>query len=257
MAMAWIAGSALPTRGADLFLELPGIPGESTEVNHRNWISLQSLSFGISRTVATNSSTGSARATGQDLGLAKRIDLASPKLALAAASGQPLATARIQWVRQTANNVPLVQFEAVFRDVRIGSDAVSGSDTELTEQLQFSYSRMTWSTPVLDARGDSTGRIEVDWNFQTNAGSLNSVTNPPNPPPATVPVTATGERSATGAITLRWPATAGQSFRIFGSPRLDGTYTAIQDLRASTAGTLTLELNGPEAMRFFQVVRLP
>jgi len=255
--MAWIAGSALPTRGADLFLELPGIPGESTEVNHRNWISLQSLSFGISRTGPTNSSAGSARAIGQDLGLAKRIDLASPKLALAAASGQPLATARIQWVRQAANNVPLVQFDAVFRDVRIRSDAVSGSATELTEQLQFSYGRMTWSTPVLDARGDSTGRIEVDWNFETNAGSLNSVTTPPNPPPVNVPVTATGERSATGAITLRWPATAGQSFRIFGSPRLDGTYTAIQDLRASTAGTLTLELNGPEAMRFFQVVRLP
>ena len=252
--MAWIVAVALPTRGADLFLELPGIPGESTEVNHRNWISLHSIFFGISRTVATNSSTGSALATGEELVLVKPIDQASPKLALAAASGQTLETARVQWIRRTGNNAPLVQFEAVFRDVQVRSDVVSGSDTEVTERLQFSYTRMTWSAPVLNARGDATGRIEVDWNFAANVGSLNSVTTPP---PVNVPVTATGERSATGAVTLRWPATAGQSFRIFGSPRLDGTYTAVQDLHASTTGDLRLELNGTDAMKFFQVVRVP
>ena len=60
--------AALATAGAaDYFLSIDGIPGESVERDHRDWIEVLSYSWGASSTAGTGSGTGAGKATVSDL----------------------------------------------------------------------------------------------------------------------------------------------------------------------------------------------
>jgi type VI secretion system secreted protein Hcp len=84
-----VATPATTTAAVDYFLKLDGIPGESTDKDHKGWIEISSYSWGVSNQGSGAGSMGAGRmaAAGQPpqgpgtLTLRKRIDKASPLLA--------------------------------------------------------------------------------------------------------------------------------------------------------------------------------
>ena len=68
----------------DAFLKIDGVPGESTDDKHKDWIEVLSFNFGESQpSSATASSAGGAtteRVNFQDFGVVKHIDKSTPKL---------------------------------------------------------------------------------------------------------------------------------------------------------------------------------
>jgi len=77
---------------ADCFLKIDGIPGESTDEKHKDWIEVLSFSHGVSQMAGGDRSTGGAATEGrcmhQDFSITKTLDKASPPLDLFCCNGK-------------------------------------------------------------------------------------------------------------------------------------------------------------------------
>src|ERR1035437_1938100 len=87
----------------DAFLKIDGIPGESTDDKHKDWIEIQSYSHGVQQSASsTASSSGGAsaeRVNFNDLAVAKLVDKASPKLFEACCVGKHIKEVVIEVCR--------------------------------------------------------------------------------------------------------------------------------------------------------------
>ncbi|MDD3482820.1 type VI secretion system tube protein Hcp [Azovibrio restrictus] len=87
----------------DAFLKVDGIPGESTDDKHKDWIEILSYHQGVSQPAsATASSVGGASAERVNFGalsISKQVDKASPKLFEACCTGKHIKEVIIEVCR--------------------------------------------------------------------------------------------------------------------------------------------------------------
>src|SRR3954449_7169931 len=85
------------------FMKIDGIPGESTDDKHKDWIELTSYSHEMRQPPSqTKSSAGGAsagRAQHSDFQIAKLVDKASPVLYEACSSGKHIKEATVEFCR--------------------------------------------------------------------------------------------------------------------------------------------------------------
>jgi type VI secretion system secreted protein Hcp len=156
------AAFALPAtvRAADdYFLELSGIKGESVDKQFKDAIDVQSFSWGVQN---------SGKPHFQDLAIAKSVDAASPQLLLRAASGDPIATAKLT-VRK-AGPSPAPYLTLCLTDARVTSLSTAGSSggDRPTESVTFSYSTIVESYRRQNADGSLAPPIVGGWNLIRN-----------------------------------------------------------------------------------------
>lgn len=130
----------------DMFLKLDQIPGESTVKGHASEIEVLAFSWGVSNP-ATISSTGGGLSSGkpsfQELSLTKYVDLASPQLMTAAATGKHIASATFTVLRSNgtglANYYTVTLTEVLVTSVSTGA---SGGEDRMTENITLSYAKI-------------------------------------------------------------------------------------------------------------------
>ena len=84
----------------DYFLKIDGIPGESTDSKHKDWIDVESFSFGATQTGTSGAGGGGAgKVKIQDLMITKYLDKSSSKLFLATATGEHLKKVELVLVK--------------------------------------------------------------------------------------------------------------------------------------------------------------
>ena len=160
---------------SDMFLEIATIPGESTDDKHKNWIEILSYSSGVSQSIAGAASTGGARSAQRtdhaDFTIMKRLDKASPKLALAASNGEHIAKVTVELCRATGTKQPFMKY--TMSDVLITSVQPSGSsggDIPM-ESVSFNYGKIEWEYTSTDhktgKKGDTT---KAHWDLTSNTG---------------------------------------------------------------------------------------
>ena len=83
----------------DAFLKVDGIPGESTDDKHKDWIEILSFEFSmVQPSSATDSSAGGGtteRVDVEDIDVIKHLDKASPKLYELCCSGKHIKDATL------------------------------------------------------------------------------------------------------------------------------------------------------------------
>jgi len=156
----------------DAFLKIDGMPGESTDDKHKDWIEVLSYSWGASQLAsATASSAGGAtaeRANFQDFSIVKTLDKASPKLALACADGTHIKEVTIELCRAGGDKVKYMEYK--MSDCIISSVSVGGGGGgEPTESLTFNYGKIEW-TYVQQKRADGSGggQVAAGWDLEKN-----------------------------------------------------------------------------------------
>jgi type VI secretion system secreted protein Hcp len=155
----------------DAFLKIDGIPGESTDDKHKDWIEVLTYNWGAQQpTSATASSSGGAtseRANFQDLSITKTLDKASPKLALALAKGTHSATVILELCRAGGDKVKYMEYKLT--NCIISSISNVGGGGEPTESLSFNYGRVEW-TYVQQKRADGSGggQVAAGWDLEAN-----------------------------------------------------------------------------------------
>lgn len=161
---------------SDMFLQIDGIEGESTDDQHAKWIEISSFSSGVSQEVSGAVSTGGARSTNrcdhQDFSITHVLDSSSPKIALACANGTHIPKITVQLHRATGEKAMYAEYimENVFVTAAMPTGSFGG---ELpVEVVNFNYAKITWKyIPTDHLTGAAGSPVEAYWDLGTNTGA--------------------------------------------------------------------------------------
>ena len=159
---------------ADAFLQIEGIPGESTDEKHKDWIEILSYSHGVAQSGAGSRSSGGAATSGkcshQDFSIVKTLDKASPTLNAFCSNGTHIDKITLELCRATGDKQPYMVYKLV--DSVISSVNVDGKGGGIpTETVTFNYGSIYWTYMETDHKtGKKKGEIKKFWNLVHNKG---------------------------------------------------------------------------------------
>jgi type VI protein secretion system component Hcp len=161
---------------AGLYLQIDGIPGDSTAVGHENWIEINSLQFGEggpSGSAPAGSGAPTAKGVMSPVTVSMQFGLASVRLFQATLSGRRIANATIQAVR--AGESPMTYLELKLQDLTISSDSVSSGGSNPSESTSLAAGRVTYTYWPQKADGSQGDPIIATWDARTGATSVTPV----------------------------------------------------------------------------------
>ena len=156
----------------EMFLKLDGIPGESTDANHRDEIEVLSYNWGESQPPTAGGAGGGgagSRVAMQDFHFAMRVNKASPKLFLACASGLHIRNA-ILTVRRSGGN-PVEFLKWTFTDVTVGSyQTTTGATTgePPLDEISLRFTKIETEYRAVKPDGSLDAPIKAGWDLPAN-----------------------------------------------------------------------------------------
>lgn len=169
----------------DAFLEIDGIPGESTDSAHTDWVEVIDYKHMMYQKLADTASSAGAmageRATHGTFIVTKDLDKTSPKLAVNLNSGASIATVTMEVCRATGDKQCYMVYkleDCIVSKIEVTGNTVTPGDTEgttartvPTEVVEFAYSKITWTYTVTDKKtGAAAGNVEGNWDRSENKG---------------------------------------------------------------------------------------
>jgi type VI secretion system secreted protein Hcp len=158
--------------GVQMWLNIPGVAGESTDANHMNQIDVSSFSFGVGGSGGGASCAGDHSPTGQgasglEFSIVKNVDKSSPALTLASAAGQHYPTVTLTMRKGGASQDFLTYtFSTVFvTEVQWGGS--NGSSERPQEGVTFRYSQVSISYSQQNSDGSFVSPIQTCFNFDS------------------------------------------------------------------------------------------
>jgi type VI secretion system secreted protein Hcp len=154
-----------------IFIKMDGITGESTDAKHRGEIDVLSWSWGVEN--LTNEAAGKAggaagKASPSDLNFSHSIDLASPSLIKACASGRHLKEALVtvqKAVPAPQEFLVIKLYDVIVKSVETGVDTLQNS---ITENVAISFSKIEFVYNEQMPDGTLGGGSRVLWDINSN-----------------------------------------------------------------------------------------
>ncbi|HVG20285.1 MAG TPA: type VI secretion system tube protein Hcp [Blastocatellia bacterium] len=158
----------------DAFLKVEGVPGESTDDKHKEWIEVLSFNWGVdqpqSSSASSHGSLSAERAHFHPFTIVKALDKASPKLAIGCASGEHYPKATLEICRAGGDKQPYMEYKMT--DVMVNSfrpGGTGGGENIPLEEVSFSYGKIEWKyTQTKVAGGKGSGNVAAGWDLKTN-----------------------------------------------------------------------------------------
>jgi len=170
LAGALAAVGSMPAHAVtDMFMQLEGIPGESTDAKHKDWIEIRAYSQGFSNpvTFVGGGGGGAGKVSCGDVNVMKGIDKASPKLMEAVMTGKHIAKGTLAF-RSTSGKTGDVDYYTVVLD-EIFITSVQQSDaasdgTRVMESVSLAAKKFefTYRTQKADGSVDSPKTFSYD-----------------------------------------------------------------------------------------------
>jgi type VI secretion system secreted protein Hcp len=161
----------------DCFLKIDGIPGESTDDKHKDWIEVLSFKHGVSQSAGGTRSTA-AGSTGAgcshgEFSITKTLDKASPKLALYCCNATNIKEVTIELCRAVGDKQKYMEYKlsnVIVSSVRPEGSPQSGGGLPV-EEVSFNYGKIEWIYTETDHRtGKPKGDVKTHWDKSTNKG---------------------------------------------------------------------------------------
>jgi type VI secretion system secreted protein Hcp len=156
---------------AAAYMKLGEIKGEATDDRHRDWIVIQSIQEGISipiSSVIDSKDRTVSRAEFSDIRVGKALDISSPLIRKALASGELINKVEIELL---SSNEPdaCVYLKYDIDDVLISSVSLSGdSDSLPTEIVTLVFGKIRWIYSRQDKSGVCTKASEAGWDLEAD-----------------------------------------------------------------------------------------
>ena len=159
----------------DAFLKIDGIPGESTDDKHKDWIEVLSYRFGMEQpSSATASSAGGGtteRVDLHDVEIVKHLDKASPKLHELCCTGKHIKDVTLELCRAGGDKVKYmeVKLEQVIISESHSSGDSKANDGFPTEVVKFNFGKVKWTyTQQKRPDGSGGGNVSGGWDLTAN-----------------------------------------------------------------------------------------
>jgi len=152
----------------DNYMQIKGIEGTATDDQHKNWIEVQSYSWGVSQSASVAQSTA-GRASLQDLSLVKEMDGSSAKIAEECAKGTHFDEVKLDVCRATGEGKQTTFMQYTLQDVVISSYSVNGGGGGYPmENVSLNYGKIKWEFTKVDAKGKAAGKVAAGWDAKAN-----------------------------------------------------------------------------------------
>ena len=155
---------------ADFFLQITGVPGESTDAKHKSWIDVMSWSFGESNpgSLQSGGGGGAGKVQMSDFNFMSRMSKASPKLFLACANGQHMKEAKLVGVHSGPMQQEYLTW--TFSDVLVSSYQTSGSEggDDVMDSVSLAFSKVRVEYKLQKADGSLDKAISAGYDLKSN-----------------------------------------------------------------------------------------
>lgn len=159
----------------DAFMKIEGIPGESTDDKHKEWIEILSYSYGVTQPASASASTAGGasaeRCDHQDFSIVKALDKATPKLFEACCTGQHIKEIKLELCRAGGDKVKYMEYKltnVIVSSVRPSGSAQGGESLPL-EEVTLNYGKIELTyTQQKREDGSGGGNVSAGWDLQTN-----------------------------------------------------------------------------------------
>jgi type VI secretion system secreted protein Hcp len=176
----------------DAYLSIDGVPGESTDDKHKDWIEVLSFGHEMSQPVSSTKSSSGGATSGRtqhgDFQITKFVDKSSPKLYDAVSNGKHFSKVSIEVCRSGGSQVKFMEIkmeQVLISKVALdsagahggsngngatnGLPAVQASDLLPTETVHLNYGKIEW-TYTQQKRSDGSGGGNVNAKYDLTAG---------------------------------------------------------------------------------------
>lgn len=157
----------------DCFLKIDGIPGESTDDKHKDWIEVLSYSHGLSQPSSVSSATGgrtAERVNIQDFSVVKVLDKSSPPLALATCDGRHINKVEVELCEAAGSKHLYMKYtmeNVIVSSVRPGGSS-QGGETKPLEEVSFNFGKIRWEYTPINAKGQPGSPQRTGWDLEKN-----------------------------------------------------------------------------------------
>ena len=160
----------------DTYLNIEGVPGESADDQHKDWIELLGFDHEfVQPASATESSAGGGTIGRVNMGhftITKYLDKASPKLSEYCCSGKHLPSITIDMLRSSGDSrvkyMEVKMEDVVVAKVRHGRDEDT-PDEFPTETISFNFAKVKWTyTQQQRTDGSSGGQVTGGWDLKAH-----------------------------------------------------------------------------------------
>jgi type VI secretion system secreted protein Hcp len=157
----------------DVYLQIDGIKGESTDTAHKDWIECRSVQWEVLQPKSATASTGGGhtaeRTEHRDIVISKLADLSSPLLLQNCSSGKTIPKAKLEFMRADGQGERIKYFEIELENVLISSVAPNVRPGDiLNEEVAIKYSKVKWKYTQQKVNGGSGGNTSGGWDLSAN-----------------------------------------------------------------------------------------
>lgn len=159
----------------DAFIKIDGIPGESSDDKHKEWIEIINYDHHIEQPASsTASSVGGATAERVNHGtfnFVHQLDKATPKLLEACCTGKHIKEVTIEFCRAGGDKVKYmeIKLEQVLVSAVSENGASSAESGFPSEAVSLSYGKIKWTyTQQKRADGAGGGNVSAGWDLTAN-----------------------------------------------------------------------------------------
>jgi type VI secretion system secreted protein Hcp len=223
-----------------IFMNVEGVPGESTDSQHLNWIDINSFNHGISN-FRIEGRTNSAP-THVQIRITKPLDKSSPTLAKSCASGKHFPLVKLEFINGTNAQAPFYQIGLSNAFVTNLQQSDSPGSDARTEILTFAYERIDWTYTQFGGKGVPLGDIKTFWDLILNIGNLD------------IPIRVSKITLEDGGARLTWTSLAGKTYTIMSSPSVTGPYNFLTTISSAGDGETSTVVSNRLASEFFIVI---
>lgn len=155
----------------DIHIKIDGINGESTVVNHRDEVVVESWNWGVANPAPAAVGGGGAagRASFADFAFTHRVDRASPLLWKACATGSSIRSATLSVARTGAATQDYLTIK--FSEIRVTSVALADTalDTQpALESVSFSYAKVDYQYRPQNPNGSLGATVAFKFDIKRN-----------------------------------------------------------------------------------------
>jgi type VI secretion system secreted protein Hcp len=151
------------------YMKMTGLDGESTDEGHKNWILIESMSSGISRSINSGAKDNERRGATHvsDVTISRQIDKSSVPLQVKAASGDLIDEVEIHFCQESSGKrEPFLKYKLAKVIVSSYSVGIASGESKPHESISLNFSKVDWTyIPFKDNKPD--GNVPGSYDLAT------------------------------------------------------------------------------------------
>ncbi|HUH49770.1 MAG TPA: type VI secretion system tube protein Hcp [Mycoplana sp.] len=152
-----------------IYLKYDGIDGEATQENHKKWVDVDSLSFGLARAISTPAGSTANREASEpsvsEITIVKQMDGSSPKLFTESATGNVGKKAQIHLVSTGSPGNTYVEY--TLTNALISGYNISTGGDRPTESVSISFTKIEYKFIPYDDKNKAGTPVTVSYDLST------------------------------------------------------------------------------------------